>query len=386
MMLAVAVIGTGYIGKVHLETLLRVPGVQVKALADSNLALAQELGRQYGIPRVVADYRDLLDDPQLVAFHNCTPNHLHYAINCDLLEAGKHLLSEKPLSVTAQQARRLRDLAQAQDLLTAINFCYRYYPSVQEAAARVRLGELGRVHTVFGAYFQDWLLYETDYNWRLDKALSGESNTVADIGSHWLDLAQFVSNARITEVMADLRTVHPVRRRSRAGLLSFARQPGEAQPDWEDIAVEVDDYGSVLVHFENGAAGAFSVCQECAGRKCTIDLQVYGTRASLAWNHEHPAQLWLGQRDAANQVLLENPLLQHESTARFARLPSGHPMGYYDAVYNLFSEFYHGLARRKSGEPVQAGWPDFQDGYEEMAIIEAILHSHRTRAWATVGR
>ncbi len=381
-MINVAVIGTGYIGKVHLETLLHTPGVRVVALADNNIAMAQELADRYGIARVTPDYKDLLQDADIQAVHNCTPNHLHYDINLALLRAGKEVLSEKPLALTAAQAKELYETARQNDRLTGINFCYRYYPAVQEAAARVRAGEIGAVHSVFGAFFQDWLLYDTDYNWRLDKRFTGESNTAADIGSHWMDLAQFVTNAHITEVMADLHTVHPIRKRSKGAVLTFAKQ-GEAQ-EYDEVPVEVDDSGSILVHFDNGSSGTFMVNQLAAGRKVTIDLQVFGTQASLAWNHERPAVLWSGFRDKANEVSIESPLLQHPETTRYALLPSGHPMGYHDAIFNLFGEFYEALQNRNAGKPAQPNLPGFWEGYFEMAIVEAIVTSHNQKRWVKV--
>lgn len=378
-MIDVAIIGTGYIGKVHLEALLQTPGVRVAALADSNLEMAQSLAKRYGIERVTARYEDFLQDDSIQAVHNCTPNHLHYDINLALLRAGKEVLSEKPLAINAAQAKVLWETAQQYDRLTGIDFCYRYYPAVQEAAARVRAGEIGKVHSIFGAFFQDWLLYDTDYNWRLEKRFTGESNTAADIGSHWMDLAQFVANARIVEVMADLHTVHPVRKRSKEEALTFAKQGGIQE--YDEVPIEVDDCGAVLVHFENDIFGTFMINQLAAGRKVTIDLQVFGTQSSLAWNHENPALLWSGYRDKANEISIESPLLQHPETTRYARLPSGHPMGYHDAVYNLFGEFYDALV---AGKPATPNLPDFKDGYYEMAIVDAIVTSHRQKRWTKV--
>jgi len=379
-MLDVAVIGTGYIGAVHLETLLRVPGVRIVALADVNVALAEKLARRYGIERVTADWRALVDDPSISVVHTCTPNHLHFEINKSALEAGKHVLSEKPLAISACEARELRDLAAACEQVTGINFCYRYYPVVQEAAVRVRRGDIGRVHSVFGAYFQDWLLYDSDYSWRLSRDYAGPSNTMADIGSHWLDLAQYVSGARITEVMADLRTITPVRKRSKTDVLTFATG---TPSDYDEVPIDVDDSGSVLVRFDNGAAGTFMVGQLCAGRKCTIDLQIYGTTASFAWNHERSAELWIGHRDRANERLVEG-LMQSRSTAHYARLPSGHPLGYYDAVYNLFADFYREVASDPPEESPAVARPTFATGYEETLLIEAILESHTTGRWVDI--
>lgn len=375
----VAVIGTGFIGRLHVQELMRVPRVRVAAVADENLASAKEIAEQYGIDVYTDDYRALLKDPAITVFHNCTPNHLHYSINREILEAGRHLLCEKPLAVDASQAEELQSLAEERGLTTGVNFCYRYYPVVQEMACRVRRGEVGRVHSVAGHFYQDWLLYDTDYNWRLDKRFSGNSLTVADIGTHWCDLSQFVLGSRITEVMADLQTVIPVRKKSARSTNTFSG--GENKPEeLTEVPVELEDAGSVLVHFENGARGVFSVCQLCAGRKVSIDLQVYGTASSLEWRHERPNEFWQGYRDKPNAVFCENPLLQSKESARYARLPSGHPTGYADAMRNLFCDFYESIGRGDGAVKP----PDFRDGWNEMKIVEAVLQSNAAKAWTSV--
>ncbi|MCG6928879.1 MAG: Gfo/Idh/MocA family oxidoreductase [Acidobacteria bacterium] len=382
-MLKVGVVGAGYIGLVHVETLMRMPGIEVAGVADTNEAQLAPVAATHPGLLVTSDYRKLLKDPDIAAIHNCTPNNVHFAVNQAALKAGKHLLSEKPLALTSDQAKKLLDLAEARGLKHAVHFCYRYYPTVQEIAARVRRGEIGPVREVLGHYLQDWLMHDTDYSWRLDPKVSGRSNTVADIGSHWFDLAQFLSASPIVEVMADLNTFVPRRRRPRGAVLTFA---GKRKGRTEGVDVKVEDYASILLHFENGARGATTVSQVCAGRKCTIDVQVYGAKAALAWNHERPELLWQGERDRACEVLRENPLLQSPSTRRFARLPSGHPMGYFDAVMNLFSEFYAQVRgdRRPRGQAPAP--PDFSVGLDQMRIVEAVLQSHRTKRWVKVKR
>ncbi len=335
-MRSVAVIGTGYMGKVHLAALMKIPGIKIKALADTNINLAGKLGERFNIEKVTDDYRELLSDPDITVFHNCTPNHLHFGINRLILEAKKHLLSEKPLATTAEEAKILKEIANEKDVLTGINFYYRYYPVVQEFAARVRNSEIGKVHTVLGHFLQNWLLYDTDYNWRLDKKYSGASNTVADLGSHWCDLAQFVTNSKIVEVMADLRTIIPVRKKNNGVVLTFAEKVGSME--YEEVPVEVDDYGSILIHFEN----------------------------------------------KASEVFTESPIIQKNSTRRYALLPSGHPMGYNDAVYNLFSDFYNAIFLKEQGVNPDFKWPDFQSGYEEMKVVETVLKSHNTKAWVKI--
>jgi predicted dehydrogenase len=371
-LIGAAIIGLGYIGKVHLQTLLRIPGIKVRALVGGRrLERVRELADTYGIPIATNDYRDLLDDPTIQVVHNCTPNHLHYEINRAFLQAGKHILSEKPLATSSQETAELVRLAEAGNLLTGINFCYRYYPAVQEAAAKVRKGELGDIHTVVGSYLQDWLLYDTDYDWRLEQSATGQSNVIGDIGSHWFHLAQFVTGSPIVEVMADLKTTRPVR-----------KKPGPE--GYEEYEVKVEDYGSVLIHFANGASGVFTVSQLCAGRKCAIDLQVYGFDSSLAWNHERSTELWMGYRSQANQVLMESPFLQHEDAKRYALLPTGHPMGYHDAVYNLFRDFYENLKLKLEGKEPKYPVPDFGEGHRELLVTEAILQSHREKRWVKV--
>ena len=382
-MLKVGVIGAGYIGLVHVETLMRMPGVEVAAVADSSERQLASVAAIHPGLTVTTDHRKLLGNRDIVAIHNCTPNNVHFSINQAALKAGKHLLSEKPLSLTSDQAKKLLDLAEAKGLRHAVHFCYRYYPTVQEIAARVRGGEIGAVREVLGHYLQDWLMYDTDYSWRLDPKVSGRANTVADIGSHWFDLAQFLSGARIVEVMADLNTFVPKRRRPKGGALTFA---GKQKGRTEAVDIKVEDYASILLHFDNGARGATTVSQLCAGRKCTIDLQLYGSKAALAWNHERPELLWKGERDQACEVLRENPLLQSPSTRRFARLPSGHPMGYFDAVLNLFSEFYAQVRGDRRARGQTPAPPDFNDGLDQMRIVEAVLESHRTKRWVRAKR
>jgi len=379
----VAIIGMGYIGKVHLDMLLRVPNVEVVAIADANETIVTDLAKKFGIKKYSTNWHDLIDDPEITAYHNCTPNNLHFEINKVLLSKGKHVLSEKPLCLSKAQAKELRDLAEENNCITGINHCYRYYPCVQEIAQRIKHDDIGQVHTIFGSYFQDWLLYDTDYNWRLDKAYTGESNTMGDIGSHWLDLAQFVSGMKVVEVMADLNTIIPIRKKATKEYLTYAKPDSD---DFEEVEVKVDDYGSVLLHFENGARGNFTVCQVSAGRKCTIDLQVYGRKSALAWNHESPAQLWIGHRDSGNEVQFENAQQFYPVAGKFALLPSGHPLGYFDAVFNLFSEFYRTIDAQESGEEYELNLPTFAQGYDMMSIIEAILTSHREKRWVKVER
>ncbi len=378
----VAIIGTGYIGVVHIEQLMRLPNVEVVGIADKNTKLASQLAEKYGISKVYNDAGEALADDSIDVIHNCTPNNLHFEINKLAIEAGKEVFSEKPLALSAAQSGELVKLAEAHNTTTGINFCYRYYPVVQEAAARVARGDIGTVYNVMGNYLQDWLLYDTDYSWRLDPSMSGASNIIADLGSHWCDLAQFITGLKITKVMADMRTTLPVRKRPRSGeTLTFAKA---GNIEYEDIPITMDEYGGMLLRFDNDTRGTFTTSQLAAGRKCNIDIQVYGAEGSLAWNHERSAELWLGHRDDANQVFFESPILQDESTRHYAKLPSGHPMGYMDAVLNLFSDFYKAIDLKNEGSQIDYRYPDFKAGHDEMLVLEAAIRSKETGAWADV--
>ncbi len=374
----VGVIGAGYIGMVHLDMLRRVPEAEVVAVADPNLALARRAGEALGIPHVHSEAEAILADPGIEVVHVCAPNNAHFDINRRAILAGKAILSEKPLALDSRESGELLRLAEERGTLTGIDFCYRYYPVVQEAAARVRRGDLGEVRAVTGHFLQDWLFYDTDYSWRLDTAVAGRANVIADLGSHWCDLARFITGRRIVEVFSELHTCIPVRKKPKAGPLSFAaRQEGET----EDVSIELDDYAALLLRLENGARGSFTTCQVCAGRKVDLEIQVFGSRESYAWSHVHPNALWIGHRDRGNETFYESAQLQDPETSRFASLPTGHPMGYHDAVVNLFRDFYAAATAKREGRPFQTPFPGFAEGHEAMRIIDAAVTSSREGRW-----
>ncbi|MBV9577673.1 MAG: Gfo/Idh/MocA family oxidoreductase, partial [Chloroflexi bacterium] len=296
--LRVGVIGLGFIGRAHVDALRRIPGVQVLAVAGSSQRIVDQ-ANQLAIPRAYADYHDLLADADIDVVHNCTPNSLHYEINRATLEAGKACFAEKPLTVTTSEAADLVTLARSTHAHVAVNFNHRGFPQVQHARALIAAGQLGQVYAVHGSYLQDWLLYATDWNWRVDPRLGGPSRAVADIGSHWMDLAQSVSGSNIVEVMADLHTALP------------------------DRASE--DFASVLLHFANGAHGVFSVSEISAGRKNRLTLEVDAERGALEWNSEDGERLWVGSRDRAAEFGQRDPRLA--VVGGVSSLPAGHAEG-----------------------------------------------------------
>jgi len=379
----VGLIGTGYIGLVHLEMLRRLGVVEIAAVADTNAGLAQAAAGKFGIGKVYDGAEALIADGEVEVVHNCAPNNVHFEISAAAIRAGKELLSEKPLALDSRESAELLELATKHGTLTAVDFCYRYYPVVQEAAARARRGDLGEVRAFVGHFLQDWLFYETDYTWRLDPKVAGRANVVADLGSHWFDLVQFITGQKIVEVMAELHTCLPKRRKPKGGVLSFG---AGAAGETEEVAITLDDYASLFLKLENGARGSFTTCQAAAGRKVDLEIQVFGSKESYAWSHVHPNALWIGHREKANEVFYESSQLQTEGTRKYATLPTGHPIGYHDAVFNLFRDYYEALAAKRAGNATNANFPDFRVGHDMMCVIDAAVESDKTGRWAAVRR
>lgn len=378
--LKVGLIGVGFIGPVHLEALSRIHGNEVVAIADVNQTAARAVAERSGVPDVYGDYRELLADPQIDVVHNCTPNHLHFEVNKAIIEAGKHVVSEKPLATSEADAAALLALAREAGVVHAVCFGYRFFPLIQHARARIAEGDLGRLFAVQGRYVQDWLLYETDWNWRLDPKFAGPSRAIADIGSHVLDLAQFVTGNRIVRVMADLMTVHPVRKRPTKPSAETFGGTGERPAEFEAVEISTEDQGHVLVEFSDGSRGLFCVSQISAGRKNHVGLEIQGARQAFWWDQERPNELHVGHRDRAGELLLKDPALLDPAAREYAHYPGGHNEGYPTCMKNLVRNVYRHIADRD--HPVD--FPTFEDGTQIEAVVEAILESHRTRQWVDV--
>jgi len=376
------VIGLGFIGPAHVEALRRLGDVEVIAVAGSRPGSAENKAAALNVPRAYGDWRDLVADPEVQVVHNCTPNFLHYDINMAVIRAGKAIVSEKPLALDAPQAEKLLRAANEAGVVHAVCFNNRMYPLTREMRARIARGEVGEVRLVHGSYLQDWLLYDTDYNWRVDPALGGAARTVGDIGSHWCDLAQFVTGLKITQVYAELVTFLPTRRRPKTPVNAFAGVGLKAE-DWEEVPVTTEDCGMVLFHFEGGARGVCLLSQMCAGHKNQLTLEVNGAQGSLSWNLERPNELWLGHRDSPNQVLPKDPSLLDPSARPYAHYPGGHNEGYPDGFRNLFQAVY--AAVRDGGTmPDRPTWPTFETGYRANLVVDAILQSAAQKRWVTV--
>lgn len=376
------IIGTGFIGPAHVEAARRLGNVEFVAIAEANEDLAKAKAADLWIPKAYGDYQALLADPEVQVVHNCTPNHLHFEINRDILAAGKHVISEKPLAMNTAESSELVRLADESGLIHAVDFNYRYYPLVQHARAMVAAGEVGDVFTIHGSYLQDWLYLQTDWNWRLEPKMSGESRAVADVGSHWCDLLQFITGLTITKVFADLRTIHKTRMKPKQEIETYAGKV-LAPEDYEPQEINTEDYASVLIELSNGAHGVFTVSQVSAGRKNRLYFEIDGSKCALAWDQEQPNEMWIGHRDKANEILAKDPSLLHEAARQYAHYPGGHPEGYPDGPKNLFRNVYRAIT---VGGPMPADpdWSTFVDGHKEVAICEAVLASSKASKWVEV--
>ena len=376
-----AVVGAGFIGPVHVEALRRA-GVTVRGILASTEQETSVARSRYGIDVGYSDYAALLSDPAVQVVHLATPNHLHYRQALAALRAGKHLVCEKPLAMTSQESAELIQVARQSGRAAAVNYNIRYYPLCQELAARVKEGSLGPIEHVAGSYVQDWLLYPTDYNWRVLSEQGGALRAIADIGTHWMDLVQFVLQSKIVSVCADLQTVHPERFRPAAAQMTFGGAAAENVPR-EPIPIDTEDVGNVLLKFANGARGVMWVSQVTAGRKNCLRVELTGRKHAAAWDSERPNEIWLGHRDRPSELLLRDPALLSRTARKYTDYPGGHNEGFPDTFKQCFRAFYGSLAR---GDFLTAGlFPSLEDGHYEILVCEAILKSHRERRWIDIG-
>jgi len=379
-----AVIGAGFIGPAHIEALRRIDAVEVVAVASNNVKQAEQVAEKYALAKAYHTWEDCVNDDSIDVIHNCTPNNLHFEINKAVLQKGKHIVSEKPLTLTSEESAELVKLAGEAKVVNAINFNYRFYPLIQQARSFVQENSLGRIYMVHGQYLQDWMFYDTDYNWRIESKISGASRAVADIGSHWCDLVQFITGAKIHKVCANLMTVHDKRKKPKQSVATFKGKESKTAVDYEEISIDTEDAGSILIQFDNGAQGVFTVSQVSAGRKNFEWFEVDGSKSALYWNQEEPNSLWIGHRDKPNEVIIKDPALLSDSTRKYAHYPGGHPEGYPDCLKNLFMNVYDFIRQGKDPVKDEKDFPTFEDGHTEIKIVEAIMKSHEKQQWVEI--
>jgi len=380
--IGMGLVGAGFVGPHHIDAVRRLGFVDVVAIATSNESSARAKAQALHVPKAFGHYQALLDDPDVDVVHIATPNHLHYPIAMAAIRKGKHVVSDKPLATTSAEAQSLLDEANRAHIVHAVTFNYRGNPLVQQARFAVTRGDIGTPHFLHGCYLQDWLLEPGDYSWRLDPAQGGASSAMADIGSHWCDLAEHVSGLRVTHVLAALRTVVPRRQKLPTPREAFESASPTGQTPMIDVGAE--DLGTVLLRFDNGATGSVSIGQVCAGHKNDLVVEVCGSAASVRWCQEEQNELWIGHRHRANERLQKDPSLMEAGVQHYARLPGGHQEGWADAFCNVIRDIYEFISDgARSTRP--AAVATFEDGLRSVRIVEAMLASARAgSAWTAI--
>jgi predicted dehydrogenase len=378
--LGAGIVGTGFIGPAHVEALRRI-GINVVGLVASSEDKCRAKATELGIERPYTSYEAMLADPDIHVVHLTTPNHLHFPQAKAALLAGKHVVCEKPLAMNARESSELVRLAAESGLVNAVHFNLRFYPLVQQARAIVQSKELGELFIVHGSYLQDWLLFDTDWNWRLEPELGGMLRAVGDIGSHWLDLLTFITGLRIESVFADFKTFLPVRKKPSQPIDTYAGKILSAG-DHVDQKIQTEDYATILLHFENGVRGVVTISQVCSGRKNRLAYEINGSQSSIAWESEHPNDLWIGHRTQPNQILMKDPSLLGPDARAVSSYPGGHNEGFPDTFKQLANKVYqYILAGDFSARPE---FPTFADGHYEQLLGEAIEISAKECRWVDV--
>ena len=379
-----AVVGTGFIGPVHVEALRRL-GVRVKGVLGSSEYKSRMAAESMGLEIGYASYAELLGDKDVDAVHLTSPNRFHLKQVSMALKASKHVICEKPLAMTTRETRKLVQLAaKYPHLICAVNYNVRFYPINLHAKEMVAKGEIGGVFHIKGSYVQDWLLYPTDFNWRVLASEGGDLRAIGDIGTHWLDLVTFITGLEVEAVCADLSTVHPIRQQPPAGSIETfsGKKPARKRLESTPVRITTEDYASVLLRFKGGARGVLTVSQVTAGRKNAIEWEIAGSKRAIAWHCERHEQLWIGERNEPNHQLWRDPGLMHEMPTAFTNYPGGHAEGFPDTFKQLYRAIYNDIRSGKRSS--DALYASFQDGHKELALCEAILESSKKSAWVKV--
>lgn len=367
-------------GTVHTEALKRLKGIEVIGIQGSSPEKSEAAAEQLELPKAYGSWEDLVADEEVDAVHICTPNRLHFPQTVDALKAGKHVLCEKPLAMDTKESAELVRLANETGLVAGVNYNLRFYPLNVEAKQRVIDGELGSVHSVFGSYQQDWLLKDTDYNWRVLAEEQGDLRAVADIGTHWIDLVQYITGQKVVKVFADLKVVHPVRKRPLGEVETFSGKLNDNEAT-EPVDITTDDIGTLVLRLDGGARGSLFVSQVTAGLKNSLRYEIAGSSSSLRWDSETPNETWRGYRDKANELLHKDPGLNTDRARTYIDYPGGHAEGFPDSHKMCFRAFYDFIAAGGTGAPEFA---TFEEGHREIELCEAVQRSAQKQKWVRI--
>ena len=375
-----AVIGTGFIGTVHVQALRRL-GVNVVGVLGSSKERGAKAADAVGVAKAYDDLGALLADPAVHVVHVTSPNQFHHGQVKRILAAGRHVVCEKPLTMTSEESAELVELAAKSGLITAVNYNVRFYPLNQHSRQMVGEGGLGDIRLITGHYMQDWLLYDTDWNWRLEADKGGLLRAVGDIGTHWIDLTSFIAGLKVTSVMAELSTFVKMRQQPVGPVETFSQErSGKTVP----TAITTDDTALLLLRYENGARGSVVISQVSPGMKNSLQWHIDGSASAAAWDSEKPDHLWIGHRNRPNEILQRDASLMNAAGAAAASVPGGHVEGFADSFFALFREIYAAVAAGKM--PTNPGYASFADGHYEMLVCDAVLRSAKEGCWVDVER
>ena len=369
-----AVIGTGFIGTVHVQALRRL-GVRVAGVLGSSPARAAARAAEIGVDKAYGSIEELLSDRSVEVVHVTSPNQLHYPQVKAIIAAGKHVICEKPLAMTSAQSAEMAELAGASGRICAVCYNIRFYPLNQHAHAMVGAGDLGDIRFVTGHYHQDWLAKATDWNWRLQSEIGGALRSVGDIGTHWVDLTSFITGMKASAVFADLMTFLPERQRPAGPVETFSSAEGATRA----VSIDTDDASAIIIRYGNGARGVLTTSQINIGRKNSLHWDIAGSTASAAWDSETPDHLFVGHRDAPNQTLMRDFTLMNEAGTRAASLPPGHVEGFADSFFAFFRAVYSDIAA--GSRNADSTWATFDDGHYEMRFCDAVVKSAQLGRW-----
>jgi predicted dehydrogenase len=375
--IGMGLIGPGFIASHHIDAVRRLGFAEVVALADISVEHARSKADALNISHAYGSAAELIADPAVDVIHNTTPNHLHFPVSMAAIEAGKHVVSEKPLAMNPDECRRLRDAAAAAGVVNAVMFNYRGNPLVQQMRGMIANGEIGAPVFVKGQYLQDWLTDDKVFSWRLDPKLGGKSSALADIGSHTCDLAEHVMGSRIVAVLADLGTIVKTRYTSGTTLAFSGQGEGELKP----VEIAGEDVATAMLKFANGAKGVVTVGQVLPGHKNDLQLEINGRTASLVWKQEYQNDLWIGRHNAPNMVMAKDPSLVLPDAKEFVHLPGGHQEGWPDAFFNMIREIYTWVQTGTKPQMVCS----FADATHVTEIVDAMMRSHEAGSvWTEV--
>jgi predicted dehydrogenase len=376
----VGVVGLGFIGPAHIEALRRL-GIRVAGICDTDSQRCTEKLEALRLEKAYPSFEAMIADPQINVVHITSPNYLHYPQVKAALEAGKHVICEKPLAMNSQQSAELVALAKEKKLVNAVNFNIRFYPLSHQARSLVQSGQIGEIFIVQGSYLQDWLLLPTDWNWRLEPQYGGDMRAVADIGSHWLDLVGFITALEVEAVCADFRTFIPVRRKPKSNIDTFGGKLTTAL-EYEEQPIRTEDYATLLLRFRGGGRGVLTVSQVSAGRKNRLYYEIDGSKSALVWDSERPNELWINHRERPNELLLKDPSLLEPEAQPYASYPGGHNEGFPDTFKQLYAAVYRSI---EAGDlEATSGFATFEDGHKELVLGEAIFRSAKENRWVGV--